>query len=111
MAKPNDSQALPIHGARVLPSVTVDSYNLEIQDQDGFLGDKASKSAFWDILDKWRKPLKEIDQDPLGITPSDEVSKKRLASLLAEGKPKEAGLVQSAVEDFARDAEGLDQLG
>jgi ROK family len=102
MAKPNDSPALPIHGARVLPSVTVDSYNLEIQDQDGFLGDKASKSAFWDILDKWRKPLKEIDQDPLGITPSDEVSKKRLASLLAEGKPKEAGLVQSAVEDFAQ---------
>ena len=98
MAKPNDSQALPIHGARVLPSVTVDSYNLEIQDQDGFLGDKASKSAFWDILDKWRKPLKEIDQDPLGITPSDEVSKKRLTSLLAEGKPRRQDLFRARLK-------------
>ena len=37
---------LPTHGARILPSVEVDSYNLEIEDDEGFIGDKASKVAF-----------------------------------------------------------------
>ena len=49
MAKPkpkDDKTQLPTHGAAVLPSVRVDSYNVEVQDEDGFLGDKASKGAF-----------------------------------------------------------------
>ena len=37
---------LNAHGARRLPSVEVDSYNLEIKDEDGFVGDKASRGAF-----------------------------------------------------------------
>src|SRR5256885_6242116 len=103
MTKQNEGKAaLPCHGAAVLPSVRVDSYNLEIEDEDGFLGDKASKSAFWDILDKWRTPLREQNDDPLGTTPSDEVSKKKLATLLASGQPHEAALVESAVEEFAQ---------
>ncbi len=60
-AKSEETQAqLPTHGADVLPSVTVDSYNLEIEDDDGFIGDKVNKGAFWAMLDKWRKPLKEL---------------------------------------------------
>jgi predicted NBD/HSP70 family sugar kinase len=103
MAHPKDERTqLPTHGAAVLPSVKVDSYNLEIEDEEGFLGDKASRAAFWEILDKWRKPLQELDQDPLGDRPSAEVSKKKLAVLLAEGEPEAAGLVQSAIEDFAQ---------
>ena len=47
---------LNAHGAKRLPSVEVDSYNLEIKDEDGFVGDKASRGAFHDILDKWREP-------------------------------------------------------
>ncbi len=58
MANPKDEQTqLPTHGAAVLPSVKVDSYNLEVEDEDGFVGDKANRDAFWEILDKWRKPL------------------------------------------------------
>lgn len=38
-----DQPQLPTHGAAILPSVTVDSYNLEIEDEDGFVGDKATK--------------------------------------------------------------------
>jgi hypothetical protein len=99
----NDDQAqLPAHGAAVLPSVKVDSCSLEIKDENGALGDKVSKGAFWDILDKWRKPLKALDQDPLGEKPSKTISKKKLAALLADGNSAEAGLVQSAVEDFAQ---------
>jgi predicted NBD/HSP70 family sugar kinase len=103
MAKPKDDKTqLPTHGAAVLPSVRVDSYNLEVQDEDGFLGDKASKSAFWEILDKWRKVLNEEDEDPLGDKPTASLSKKKLTQMLSEGEPEAAALVQSAVEEFAQ---------
>ena len=103
MANPKDEQTqLPTHGAAVLPSVKVDSYNLEVEDEEGFVGDKANRDAFWEILDKWRKPLKDLGQDPLGDKPSEELSKKKLAALLTEGDPEAAALVQSAVEEFAQ---------
>ena len=103
MAKQNGEAAqLPTHGASILPSVEVKSYNVEIEDEEGFIGDKASKGAFWDLLDKWRKPLKDLGHDPLGEKPSEEIGKKKLASLLIEGDQDAAGVVQSAVEEFAQ---------
>mgnify|MGYP006174302251 CR=1 FL=1 len=38
--------ALGEHGAARLPAVDVDSYNLELKDDEGFLGDRASSRAF-----------------------------------------------------------------
>jgi len=38
------------HGATRLPSVDVDSFNIELKDDDGYLGDRASKGRsgrFW----------------------------------------------------------------
>jgi hypothetical protein len=93
---------LPTHGALVLPSVEIKSYNVEIADEDGFIGDKAGKAAFWEALDKWRKPLRKLGTDPLGDEESEAIGKKKLAALLAEGEPEAAGLVQSAVEEFAQ---------
>jgi predicted NBD/HSP70 family sugar kinase len=93
---------LPAHGSTVLPSVEVKSYNLEVEDEDGFVGDKASRRMFWRILDKWRKPLKELGEDPFGDAPSEAIGKKKLAALLVEGDPHAAGTVQSAVEEFAQ---------
>jgi predicted NBD/HSP70 family sugar kinase len=104
MAKDNSElPRLPKHGALVLPRVEVKSYNVEIEDTTGYVGDKASKSAFWELLDKWRKPLKKFGEDPLGDKPSEEFSKKKLAELLIEGEPEAAGVVQSAVEEFAHE--------
>lgn len=94
---------MPVHGASMLPSVTVDSYNLEVEDEQGFIGDRANKSAFWEILDKWRKPLQEGGTDPLGDKPSEEIGKKKLVNLLTTGDVEAAGIVQSAVEDFAQE--------
>jgi hypothetical protein len=104
MTRSKDEQTtrLPTHGASVLPSVTVDSYNLEVEDEEGFLGDKANRDAFWAILDKWREPLQEQGEDPLGGKSSEEIGKKKLAEVLIEGEPAAAGLVQSSVEDFAQ---------
>src|SRR5262245_530103 len=94
---------LPSHGSTRLPAVEVDSYNLTLQEGDGFVGDRASKRAFAEILDKWREPLRALDDDPFGEKPSDEISKKKLDQLLAEGDHEVAGVVHSAVEEFAQE--------
>ena len=97
----SENQTLIGHGAGGLPSVTVDSYNLELKGKDGFIGDRASKSAFQEKLDDWRKRLSKVGDDPLGKTPTKDLSKKAVDALL-KGKDKEAAaLVMSAVEDYA----------
>jgi hypothetical protein len=42
------------HGAARLSSIVVDTYNEELRDAEGFIGDRASKRAFAAILDDWR---------------------------------------------------------
>jgi len=91
------------HGAARLPLVEVDSYNVELKDDEGFLGDRASKGAFRDIIENWRKPLRKAGKDPFGDEPSEELSKKTLDSLLTEGDPEAAGILQGAIEDFAQE--------
>ena len=66
------------HGASRLPAVDVDSYNAELKDDDGFLGDRASKGAFRKILDTLRKPLKKNGDDPLGNKSAREIAKSEL---------------------------------
>ena len=39
-----------VHGATRLPSVEVDSYNVEIKDDEGFIGDRATKGAVREII-------------------------------------------------------------
>lgn len=101
MSKQSGAPVPGAHGAKILPSVEVDSYNLEITDAEGFVGDRASRSAFQNILDKWREPLRKLGDDPLGDKPTEEISKKKLDALLAEGDPEVAGVIHSAIEEFA----------
>ena len=89
------------HGGRVLPAVTVDTYNEELRDEDGFVGDRASGRAFRAILDDWRDKLRGQGEDPFGDKPTREISKTKLDKVLAAGDPVAAGLVHSAVEEFA----------
>src|ERR687897_2202246 len=92
------------HALLQLPSVVIDSYNVELRDKDGFVGDRASNRAFRAILDDWRERLgRHAGDDPLGDLPSREISKKKLDKLLVEGDPEAAGVVQSAIEDFAQE--------
>ena len=93
---------LPAHGASVLPSVTVDSYNVEVEDDEGFVGDRASKGAFWDLVDKWRKPLSDAGDDPLGDKASEDIGKKALVEMLSEGEAEGAAMVLSAIEEFSQ---------
>ena len=90
------------HGSSTLPFVTVDNYSLEIKDKDGFIGDKVSKGAFRGLMDKWRKPLKELGLDPFGRLASEDIPRDKLTKLLAGDDHEKAGFVQSVVEDFAQ---------
>jgi hypothetical protein len=89
------------HGGRLLPAVTVDTYNEELRDEEGFVGDRASRRAFRAILADWRDRLKEHDEDPFGDVPMEEISKSKLDKLLASGDPMMAGLLHTVVEEFA----------
>jgi hypothetical protein len=91
------------HGAKRLPAVDVDSYNVELRDDEGFIGDRASKGAFRDIVENWRKPLRKAGSDPFGKTPSDDLSKKDLDQALTNGDGEAAGVVQGAIEDYAQE--------
>jgi predicted NBD/HSP70 family sugar kinase len=103
MAEQATLPALAAHGALRLPSVEIDSYNVEARDDEGFVGDRASKGAFRELLENWRKPLRKAGDDPFGDKPSGEISKKKLDALLTEGEPEAAGVLQGAMEDFAQE--------
>ncbi|MBV8698356.1 MAG: ROK family protein, partial [Bradyrhizobium sp.] len=95
------------HGAARLAAVDIDSYNLELKDDDGFLGDRASKGAFQAILDGWRKPLKKAGDDPFGNKSSEDISKKELDKILVSDDVEAAAVVHSAVEGFAQEFAGV----
>lgn len=91
------------HGAPRLPSVDVDSFNIELKDDDGFLGDRASKGAFREILDGLRKPLKKNGDDPLGKKSTDEIPKGDLDEMLMGDDVAAVALVHGAIEEFAQE--------
>lgn len=91
------------HGATRLPSVDVDNFNIELKDDDGFLGDRASKGAFQRILDSLRKPLRKNGDDPLGKKATEEIGKATLDQTLAGDDIAAAALVHGAIEEFAQE--------
>jgi hypothetical protein len=102
----SDQSTLPAgltHGATRLPSVIAESYNVEVKDEDGFVGDRANKGAFRDLLAKWRGVMSKGGDDPFGDQDTHAIAKKHLEELLVEGDPEAAGVVQSAIEEFAQE--------
>ena len=91
------------HGATRLPSVEVDSFNIELKDDEGFLGDRASKGAFRKILDSLRKPLQKNGGDPLGKKSTGEIAKSELDEVLVGDDVGAAALVHGAIEEFAQE--------
>ena len=91
------------HGAGLLTAVHIDAYNAELQDKEGFIGDRASGRAFRAILADSRERVEKIDGDPIGDEPSHEISKKKLYRLIMEGDPVAAGVVLGTIEDFAKE--------
>ena len=103
MADTPAAPAVAPHGSHRLPAVEVDSYNVELKDNEGFIGDRASRGAFRNMVDRIRKTLRKSGDDPLGDEESDELSKAKFDSLLLEGEPEAAGIVHAAIEDFSQE--------
>jgi hypothetical protein len=90
------------HGSQDLQAVTVDGYNAELRDGEGFIGDRASNRAFRAILEESRERVRDVaEDDPLGDTPTEELPKKKMDKLLVEGEPEAAGVIHGAIEEFA----------
>ena len=106
-AKANGSREIAGHGAEELPSVTVSSYNLELRDKEGFIGDRASKRAFLAKLEDWRERLGRLDADPFGDVETADISKKQLDKALQGEDPEAAALVHGVIEDFAQELAGV----
>lgn len=101
---PRDEINAPLaHGALNLPLVTIDDYNNELRDKDGFVGDNANKKTFQQKLDDWRKRIRKVGDDPIGKTATEKLSKKKIDAILKGDDLAAAALVMGAVEDFAQD--------
>ncbi len=98
-----ERQKILVHGAKQHTTVHIDTYNAELRDGEGFLGDRASNRAFRSILDQGRERIRKVGEDPLGEQPTTELSKKKLDKVLVEGEIEAAGLIHGAVEEFAQE--------
>ena len=98
---------LPGHGAAELPAVTIDTYNAELRDAEGFVGDRASRRAFVAMVDDARDRQRKNGDDPLGEDATEALAKKDLDKLLMDGDPHAGALVHGAVEEFAQELAGV----
>jgi predicted NBD/HSP70 family sugar kinase len=106
MANPaNEQPSVPLlaHGAEQLSLVTVDAYNAELRSSEGFVGDRASRRAFMAILDDWRERVRQAGEDPFGDTQTEQISKKQLDKVMAQGDAEAAGIIQGAIEEFSQE--------
>jgi predicted NBD/HSP70 family sugar kinase len=90
------------HGRSDLPAVKVESFNLEIRDGTGFIGDRANKSAFLALVEESRRQVRQAGRDPLGDEATDAIGRQGLDEALRDGEPEAAGLIQGAAEEFAQ---------
>jgi predicted NBD/HSP70 family sugar kinase len=89
------------HAGKTLTAVTVDSYNEELREAQGFVGDRASGRAFRKIIDHCRAQLEQSGHDdPLGESATLEISKSKLDKILLGKDPLASGLIYTAVEEF-----------
>ena len=65
------TQSVGVHGSLELPAVAIDSYNVELRDNEGFVGDRASKGAFLAILEDWRERMGREATARWGVVAAD----------------------------------------
>src|SRR5207253_2318768 len=66
-------------------------------------GDRASKGAFREIFERWRKLLRKSGEDPFGDEPSETINKKTLDAVMVGDDTDAAAVVHSAIEEFAQE--------
>lgn len=89
------------HGSAHLPMAEVDAYNVEIREQGRFVGDRANKRAFLALIEKWRKLAASRGEDPFAGLATEDLSRKKMVRALRTGETAAAGVLQSAIDEFA----------
>lgn len=91
------------HGGLRLRGVRVDTYNLTVRDESGeaFVGDQASETGFFEILDRLRR-RERTGKDALGPEHGPKTDKSALERALHGGDVDSAHLVHLAVEEYAQ---------
>lgn len=92
----------PAHGSCELADVRIDGYSLEIEDEEGLVGDQASQTAFRELLADWRARMERAGRDPLGPTPSEEMSKAELDRIATSVDTEAARTVALAIDEFSQ---------
>jgi predicted NBD/HSP70 family sugar kinase len=89
------------HGARRLPGLGIGAYNLALcaPDGDGFLGDRASQTAFRELLDAQRRGARTGD-DPFGDAPATTLSADAVDHVLLGGDVDASHLVHATIEHY-----------
>ena len=97
------------HAATHLPGLRIDSCNLALRDPegDGFLGDRASQTAFRRYLDARRRRHFTGNRDPFGRVATEAIDKREIDLVLVGGDADAAHLVHAAVEDHAHQLAGV----
>ncbi|HEY4556343.1 MAG TPA: ROK family protein [Lysobacter sp.] len=82
--------------------MSVDSYNLTTRDTSGaaFIGDRASETGFFAILDRLRR-RERTAADPFGPQRGPKTDKTRIDHVMLGGDPDGAHLVHLAIEEYA----------
>jgi hypothetical protein len=95
------------HGSLRLPSVDVDTYNVELKDDEGFVGDRASKGAFHEIIENWRKELRKVGVDPLGEDASGSYPRKSSTQFSRGATPRRPELSRAPSRTLLRSLRSL----
>jgi len=95
------SKPSPAHGERELERVSITSYSLELEDEQGLVGDQASETAFRRVLKAWQLTLERAGREPFGARPPDEMSKEALDRIATTGETEAARTVALAINDFS----------
>ena len=89
-----------LHGARELERVTVDDYNAELRDENGFVGDSGHPARLSGHRRGPPPASARGGEGSAGRSPERELTKQVLDEVLAEGEPEAAGLIHGAIEAF-----------
>jgi predicted NBD/HSP70 family sugar kinase len=97
-----DRLPFAFHGCARLPYVDVESYNIELRERGRFVGDRANKQALIDLVEQARARARKRGRDPFDDVPNEKLTRKMLERALAKGSSDAAGIVQSALDEFAQ---------
>lgn len=87
------------HGAERFAGLSVDAYNLELEENGSFVGDRVRSRAFGAILDELRQGVRRASPDPLGDVASED--RASLDGFLERQGSPASRLVEWAIDIYA----------